>query len=124
MPRGSGWLGGVGVGGVGLKIVSKYKMKYAAPKFRKRHEIDRLTRIHKEPRFLKQKERMQSTAWKNYFFSQVETNDISNEIKRMEGHIDHMIRPVAEEYLKAQKKKLSDKRKELFRRPVPPPTMY
>ena len=99
-------------------------MKYAAPKFRKRHEIDRLTRIHKEPRFLKQKERMQSTAWKNYFFSQVETNDISNEIKRMEGHIDHMIRPVAEEYLKAQKKKLSDKRKELFRRPVPPPTMY
>ena len=121
MPRGSGWLG---VGGVGLKIIINYKMKYAAPKFRKRHEIDRLTRIHKEPRFLKQKERMQSTAWKNYFFSQVETNDISNEIKRMEGHIDHMIRPVAEEYLKAQKKKLSDKRKELFRRPVPPPTMY
>ena len=99
-------------------------MKYAAPKFRKRHEIDRLTRIFKEPRHLKQKERMQSTAWKNYFYSQVETNDISNEIKRMEGHIDHMIRPVQNEYLQAQKDKLADKRKELGQRPVPPPTMY
>ena len=43
-------------------------MKYAAPIFRKRHEVDRLTRIHKEPRYLKQKERIVSTAWKNYFF--------------------------------------------------------
>ena len=60
----------------------------------------------------------------NYFFSQVETNDIDNEIKRMEGHIDHMIRPVYQEYLESQKKILADKRKELFQRPVPPPTMY
>ena len=99
-------------------------MKYAAPKFRKRHEIDRLTRIHKEPRYLKQKERIISTAWKNYFFSQVETNDITNEIKRMESHIDHMIQPVSEEYLKAEKKKLEKKRKELFERPGVPPTTY
>ena len=84
-------------------------MKYAAPKFRKRHEVDRLTRIHKEPRYLKQKERIVSTAWKNYFFSQVETNDITNEIKRMESHIDHMIQPVSEEYLKAEKKKTKRK---------------
>ena len=99
-------------------------MKYAAPKFRKRHDIDRLTRIHKEPRYLKQKERMVSTAWKNYFYSQVETNDIANEIKRMQSHIDHMIRPVGQEYLEAEKAKLESKRKELFDRPARPPTMY
>ena len=99
-------------------------MKYAAPKFRKRHEVDRLTRIYKEPRYLKQKERMVSTAWKNYFYSQVETNDIANEIKRMQSHIDHMIRPVAQEYLEAEKAKLESKRKELFDRPARPPTMY
>ena len=99
-------------------------MKYAAPKFRKRHEADRLTRIFKEPRHLKQKELMVNTAWKNYFYSQVETNDISNEIKRMEGHIDHMIGPVREDYLKAEKAKMEDKKKELFTRPAAPPTMY
>ena len=99
-------------------------MKYAAPKFRKRHEIDRLTRIHKEPRYLKQKERIVSTAWKICFFSQVETNDITNEIKRMESHIKHMIQPVAQEYLEAEKTKLENKKKELFARPGVPPTTY
>ena len=73
-------------------------MLYAPPKFRKRHEADRLKRIYNEPRYLKQKERMQSTAWKNYFFSQVETNDIKNEFARMEGHIQKMIRPVQHDF--------------------------
>ena len=41
---------------------------------------------------------MQSAAWQNYFFSQAETNDILNEINRMNGHINNMIRPVQEAY--------------------------
>ena len=96
-------------------------MLYAAPKFRKRHEADRLKRIYNEPRYLKQKERMQSTAWKNYFFSQVETNDIKNEIARMESHIDHMIRPVRGDFLENMKARKAGKEKELFSRPIPPP---
>ena len=92
-------------------------MKYAAPKFRKRHEADRLTRIHKEPRYLKQRERLMSTAWKNYFFSQQETNDIQNEINRMNGHIENMIRPVREQYLTDKRDRLMS---ELSQRPGPP----
>ena len=96
-------------------------MKYAAPKFRKRHEHDRLSRIYQEPRHFKQKQRMQSAAWQNYFFSQVETNDILNEINRMNGHIGNMIRPVQDAYFT---QKRDDMMKEFDRRPRPPPMMY
>ncbi len=96
-------------------------MKYAKAKFRKRHELDQLKRIQREPRYLKQRNQMQSAAWKNYFFSQVETNDIINEIKRMEGHIDHMIRPVSRDYLEKLKGEKLKLQGELAKRPVPPP---
>ena len=45
-------------------------LQYARPKFRKRHEIDRMKRIAQEPRYLKQKSQKESTAWKNYFWGQ------------------------------------------------------
>ena len=53
--------------------------------------------------------------------SQVETNDILNEINRMNGHIGNMIRPVRDAYFT---QKRDDMMKELDRRPRPPPTMY
>ena len=86
-------------------------MKYAAAKFRKRHEIERLLRIHKEPRYLKQKQLMTSTAWKNYFYGKQETNDLVNEINRMEGIIGDMVRPVRDDYLDQLKARQKDSRK-------------
>ena len=72
---------------------------HVEPRFKKRHEIDRLERISNEPRWLKQKARVESTAWKNYFYGKHETNDVMNEINRMEGIIGDMIRPVRGDYL-------------------------
>ena len=54
---------------------------------------------------------VESTAWKNYFFRKHETNNIMNEINRMEGIIGDMIRPVRGDYLekiKARKAILED----------------
>ena len=96
-------------------------MKYAAPKFRKRHESDRLSRIHREPRYLKHREQMQNTARKNYFMSQVETNDIMNEINRMEGHIERMIKPVQHHFLAGMQAQRDAKKEGLRQRPFPPP---
>jgi len=44
--------------------IIKRMLLYAAPKFRKRHELDMFRRIVNEPRYLKQKSQMESTAWK------------------------------------------------------------
>ena len=102
-------------------------LQYARPKFRKRHEIDKLTRIHNEPRWLKQKAKVESTAWKNYFYGKQESNDILNEIKRMEGIIGDMVRPVGEDYLKKLKTRQTGLEKDLHRANIsnmpPPPRM-
>ena len=105
-------------------------MKYAKPAFRKRHEIDKMRRMAAEqPRWMKGREKMQSTAWKNHFYRQQETNDIRNEINRMQGMVDHMILPVGNLYLQSlgqehrMKEALEAKRKELRERDRPPPFM-
>jgi len=67
------------------------------------------------------KQKMQSAAWQNYFFSQVETNDILNEINRMNGHIENMIRPVQDAYFIQNR---DDLKKGFGQRPRPPPMMY
>ncbi len=96
-------------------------MKYAKAKFKKRHEIEQLQRIYKEPRFIKQRSQMHSAAWKQYFFSQAETNNIANEIKRMEGHIGDMIRPLRGDQLRRMKDARDKLESELHKRPIPPP---
>ena len=80
-------------------------LQYARPTFKKRHELDVLRRIHKEPRWLKQKAKVESTAWKNYFYGKHETNDILNEVRRMEGIIGDMVRPVRGDYLENANKR-------------------
>ena len=89
-------------------------LQYARPRFRKRHEIDTLTRIHNEPRWLKQKARVESSAWKNYFYGKQETNDMMNEINRMEGIIGDMVRPVRDDYLVQLKARKKGSRKTCF----------
>ena len=96
-------------------------LQYARPTFKKRHEVDVLRRIHKEPRWLKQKAKVESTAWKNYFYGKHETNDIMNEINRMEGIIGDMVRPVSGDYLERMKGRKQAMAKEHWSRNVPPP---
>ena len=96
-------------------------LQYARPAFKKRHEQDVLRRIHKEPRWLKQKAKVESTAWKNYFYGKHETNDILNEIKRMEGIIGDMVRPVSADYLTKLQGRKQAMEKEHWSRNVPPP---
>jgi len=96
-------------------------LQYARPVFKKRHEIDVLKRINNEPRWLKQKAKVQSTAWKNYFFGKQETNDIQNEINRMNGIIGDMIRPVQGDYLTKLKERKKAKEEEYQKLVRPPP---
>ena len=96
-------------------------LQYAKPKFKKRHEIDTLKRINNEPRWLKQKARVESSAWKNYFYGKQETNDIMNEINRMEGIIGDMVRPVRGDYLEQLKARKKGLQKELLTANKPPP---
>ena len=107
-------------------------MKYAKPAFKKRHEIDKMRRmVAEQPRWMKGREKMQSTAWKNHFYRQQETNDIRNEINRMQGMVDHMILPVGNLYFRMErlaqehkmKESLEAKRKELRDFEQPPPFM-
>ena len=86
-------------------------LQYARPQFKKRHQLDTLTRIHNEPRWLKQKARVESTARKNYFYGKQETNDMMNEINRMEGIIGDMVRPVGGHYLEELNARKNDTRK-------------
>ena len=94
---------------------------HVEPKFKKRHEIDQLKRIAKQPRWQKQKAQVESTAWKNYFYGKHETNNIMNEINRMEGIIGDMIRPVRADYLTKLQGRKKDLEKDLFRANKPPP---
>ncbi len=96
-------------------------MKYAKANFKKRHELEQLQRIYKEPRYLKQRSQMHSAAWKNYFFSQAESNNIANEINRMQGHIDNLIRPLRGNQLRRMKAAKDKLEGELKSRPIPPP---
>ena len=96
-------------------------LQYARPKFKKRHEIDTLKRIHNEPRWLKQKARVESSAWKNYFYGKQGTNDIMKEINRMEGIIGDMVRPVRGDYLEQLKARQKGLQKELLTANKPPP---
>ena len=96
-------------------------LQYARPKFKKRHELDTLKRIHNEPRWLKQEARVESTAWENYFYGKQETNDIMNEISRMEGIIGDMVRPVRGDYLEQLKARKKGLQKDLLAANKPPP---
>ena len=96
-------------------------LQHAKPTFKKRHEHDVLRRIHKEPRWLKQKAKVESTAWKNYFYGKHETNDILNEVKRMEGIIGDMVRPVRGDYLTKLQGRKQAMDKEYWERHRPPP---
>ncbi len=71
--------------------------------------------------FLKHQEaKVESAAWKNYFYGKQETNDIMNEISRMEGIIGDMVRPVRGDYLEKLKAR-KDLKKDLFDANKPPP---
>ena len=57
----------------------------------------------------------------NYFYGKHETNDILNEINRMNGIIGDMIRPVGGDYLVKLKERKQAMEKEHMSRNVPPP---
>ena len=96
-------------------------LQYARPVFKKRRELDVLKRIHAEPRYFQQKSKVESTAWKNYFYKKHETNNIMNEINRMEGIIGDMIRPVQGDYLEQMKHRKTKLEKDMHASNMPPP---
>ena len=57
----------------------------------------------------------------NYFYGKQETNDIMNEINRMEGIIGDMVRPVRDDYLVQLKSRKKALEKDLLSVNKPPP---
>ena len=96
-------------------------LQYVKPQFKKRHELDKLRRIIQEPRYLRQKSQVESTAWKNYFFGRHETNNILNEINRSDGIMGDVVRPVRDDYLRKLQRRKADLEIEFRRSNLPPP---